>query len=136
MVVAVTAVLVVGQERTGKPAGVHPATVMVVYPDEMILVMVKVAVRVVVSWTVRPKQERSWLRLTVDIPQLPTGIRLFLPLTANWRKMFTEVRYESSLNELRMAFESTIDLKVKGATVGSILQLIIIGIHFSDLYLN
>jgi hypothetical protein len=59
VVVSVTAVLVVGQERTGKPVGVHPATVMVVYPDEMVLVMVKVAVRVVVSWTVRPKQERS-----------------------------------------------------------------------------
>jgi hypothetical protein len=52
-------VLSVGQERTGKPAGVHPATVMVVKPDDKILVIVKVAVRVVVSWTVKPKQERS-----------------------------------------------------------------------------
>lgn len=117
-------VLSVGQERTGKPAGVHPATVMVVKPDDKILVIVKVAVRVVVSWTVKPKQERSWLKLTIVMPQSPIGIRLFLPLTANWRKMLTEVRYESSSNELRIAFESRNDLKVKGAMVGSILQSI------------
>lgn len=36
----------------------------------------------------------------------------------------TEVRYESSSNELRIAFESRNDLKVKGAMVGSILQSI------------
>jgi hypothetical protein len=38
--------------------------------------------------------------------------------------MLTEVRYESSSNELRIAFESRNDLKVKGAMVGSILQSI------------
>jgi hypothetical protein len=52
------------------------------------LVSVKVAVRVVVSWTVNPRQERNWLKLTVDMPQLPTEMTLFLPLLDSCRKRF------------------------------------------------
>lgn len=48
-----------GQARIGNPAGVQPATVKVVKPDDKVLVSVKVAVSVVVSCTVRPKQKRS-----------------------------------------------------------------------------
>ena len=129
LTIVVTEVGDLGQEMIGNPAGVQPAIVKVVKPDDKVLVIVNVAVKVVVSWTVRPKQERSWLKLTVVLPQSPTGIWLFMPFTANWRKIFTEVRYESSSNELRIAFESTSDLKVKGAiegaTVASILQSVV-----------
>jgi hypothetical protein len=40
----------------GNPAGVQPAMVNVVKPVEMVLVSVKVAVSVVVSWRLKPKQ--------------------------------------------------------------------------------
>ena len=45
--------------------------------------------RVVVSWTVIPKQERNSLKLTVDIPQSPTVMKLFLPLASSCWKMFS-----------------------------------------------
>ncbi len=43
----------------GKPNGVQPPTVMVAKPKDLVKVFVKVAVNVVVSWTVRPRQERN-----------------------------------------------------------------------------
>lgn len=58
VVVVVVVVLEVpsGQVVYGNPAGVQPAMVNVVKPDEMVLVSVKVAVSVVVSWRLKPKQ--------------------------------------------------------------------------------
>jgi hypothetical protein len=56
---------------------------MVVKPADKVVVSVKVAVSVVVSWTVIPKQERNWLKLTVDWPQLPTVMALFFPLASS-----------------------------------------------------
>jgi hypothetical protein len=55
---------------------------------DRIEVSVKVAVSVVVSWTVIPKQDRNSLKLTVDIPQLPTEMTLFRPLIASCRILF------------------------------------------------
>jgi hypothetical protein len=51
---------------------VQPITVIVLYPAEKVEVCVKVAVNVVVSWTVIPKQAINSLKLTVDMPQSPT----------------------------------------------------------------
>jgi hypothetical protein len=58
VVVVVVVVLEVpcGQVVYGNPAGVQPAMVNVVKPVEMVLVSVKVAVSVVVSWRLKPKQ--------------------------------------------------------------------------------
>ena len=88
------------------------------------MVSVKVAVRVVVSWTVIPKQERNSLKLTVDIPQLPTVMILFLALASNCLKTSSVLEYESS-NELTILSAWNLDLERIGASVGSILQNVI-----------
>lgn len=78
----------------------------------------------VVSWTVIPKQERNSLKLTVDIPQLPTVMILFLALASNCLKTSNVLEYELS-NELTILSAWNLDLERIGASVGSTLQNVI-----------
>lgn len=78
----------------------------------------------VVSWTVIPKQERNSLKLTVDIPQLPTVMILFLPLASNCLKTSSVLEYELS-NELTILSAWNLNLERIGASVGSILHNVI-----------